>query len=144
MNQGECDTCGHWSGDLQEGMCPPCTDNYRTLKVFRERGIEMMPCEKLAEAAATHDDRYGRLHDVLLDAWAQAAQGKGNDRHATGQAFEDQPMQVISQLIGSRDGMAFQAIKKIQESQRMEKDAAIRELLGAINYIAGMVIYLES
>jgi hypothetical protein len=33
-----------------------------------------------------------------------------------------------------------QAIKKILESQRLPKGAAIHELLGAINYLAGAII----
>ncbi len=53
-------------------------------------------------------------------------------------------MQTISRLIGSHDGLLYQAVKKIQESKRMDKDAAVRELLGAINYIAGAVIFLEA
>jgi hypothetical protein len=31
----------------------------------------------------------------------------------------------------------------MQESLRMDTEAAVRELLGAINYIAGAIIHLE-
>lgn len=86
---------------------------------------------------------YERLRGVLLDAFNQAAIGKGAVRHACGAPFHEQPMQVISELLNTPDGLRYQAIKKIQESCRMDRDAAIRELLGAINYIAGVVIYLE-
>lgn len=90
------------------------------------------------------DPKYQKLHDVLRQAYDQAAAGKGAERHATGQAFHEQPMQTISDMVGSVDGMAFQAIKKIQESKRLPtRDAQVRELLGAINYIAGMVIFIE-
>lgn len=86
--------------------------------------------------------KYSELDDVLCRAYEQASGGKGHERHATDKAFEDQPMQLIQQLVG--EGFALgQAIKKIQESTRMEKDAAVRELLGAINYIAGAIIFLE-
>lgn len=94
------------------------------------------------EVSTTND--YKSLSDVLERAYQQAAHGKGRERHAQDQPFDQQPMQTISQLVGSSDGLRYQAIKKIQEAGRMDKDAAIRELLGAINYIAGTIIYMES
>lgn len=87
---------------------------------------------------------YESLADVLARAYEQAAAGKGAQRHACDRPFTEQPMQVISSLLGSKDGLLYQSMKKIQESQRMDKDAAIRELLGAINYIAGAVIWMEA
>jgi hypothetical protein len=42
--------------------------------------------------------------------------------------------------VGSLLGQAF---KKSEESQRLPQGAAIRELLGAINYLAGAVIAME-
>lgn len=86
---------------------------------------------------------YEQLETILGEALEQAAAGKGKERHATGQVFEDQPMQLISKLLGDNHGLAFQAIKKIQESLRLPDDRAERELLGAINYIAGMIIFLR-
>ena len=53
-------------------------------------------------------------------------------------------MQLISKLLDDNHGLAFQAIKKIQESLRLSPDRAERELLGAINYIAGMIIFLRA
>lgn len=87
---------------------------------------------------------YEQLESILGEALEQAAAGKGKERHATGQAFEDQPMQLISKLLDDNHGLAFQAIKKIQESLRLSPDRAERELLGAINYIAGMIIFLRA
>lgn len=85
---------------------------------------------------------YEDLAGVLRQAYHQAAGGKGADRHAGGQPFDAQPMQTICDLVGR--GFALgQAIKKIQESQRMEPDAAKRELLGAIVYLAGAIIHIE-
>ena len=85
---------------------------------------------------------YDCLGDVLARAYEQAAVGKGAERHASGKPFDDQPMQHLIELYGI--GFALgQAGKKMQEAQRMDKDAAVRELLGAINYIAGTIIYLE-
>ena len=86
---------------------------------------------------------YESLARVLHRAYDQAAQGKGAERHACSRPFTGQPMQSISELLGSETGLLYQAMKKIQESQRLDQDAAIRELLGAINYIAGAVIFKE-
>ena len=86
---------------------------------------------------------YESLARVLHRAYDQAAQGKGAKRHACSRPFTEQPMQSISELLGSETGLLYQAMKKIQESQRMDQDAAIRELLGAINYIAGAIIFKE-
>lgn len=85
---------------------------------------------------------YEALRDVLNRAYMQAAAGKGNERHSTGQPFHEQPICDISRMVGT--GFATgQAIKKIEEAQRMEPEAAVRELLGAINYLAAAVIVTE-
>ncbi len=86
---------------------------------------------------------YEQLESILNEALEQAAAGKGKERHANERAFEDQPMQLISKLLDDNHGLAFQAIKKVQESLRLPDDRAERELLGAINYIAGMIIFLR-
>ena len=39
--------------------------------------------------------------------------------------------------------LKIQAMKKAQESSRMEPDRAIAELLGAINYLASAVLIIE-
>lgn len=89
---------------------------------------------------------YERLADVLERAFDQAATGKGAERHDDDKPFHQQPMQAI----GDRRGVGFilgQADKKSEEAQGManrgQVDAAVRELLGAINYLAGAVIWLE-
>lgn len=87
---------------------------------------------------------YESLDYVLRQAYQQAAGGKGKERHATDLPFTEQPMQSISALLGSHNGLLYQAMKKIQESNRLPHDRAIAELLGAINYVAGAVIYLET
>jgi len=86
---------------------------------------------------------YESLQGVLQRAYDQAAKGKGAERHADGKPFDEQPMQQLIRLYGI--GFALgQAGKKAQEAQRMDTDAAVRELLGAINYLAGAIIALES
>ena len=84
---------------------------------------------------------YQSLQDVLDAAYGQAAHGKGKERHARGNPFEQQHMQSISRLLGTDRGMAFQAIKKLTEGLDMTDAAAReRELLGAIVYIAGILV----
>lgn len=85
---------------------------------------------------------YEELADVLVAALEQAQTGKGAERHANDLPFTEQPMQTISGLVGSGDGLAYQAIKKIQESGRMkDRGARDRERLGAIVYTAGLILF---
>lgn len=99
----------------------------------------------VADSSAGRVPGYESLAAVLQAAYEQAARGKGAERHAGGQPFDEQPMQVISDLLGNVDGMAFQAIKKIREARGLPTvEAQVRELLGAINYCAGMVIFLQA
>jgi hypothetical protein len=82
---------------------------------------------------------YGPLLDVLVEALDEAQIGKGKERHATDKPFTQQPIMTIQGLVG-RGYALGQAIKKTQESQRLGDDAAKRELLGAINYLAAAVL----
>lgn len=94
------------------------------------------------EEAEKRTDNYASLSNVLRLAYDQASSGKGQERHGQDLPFAKQPMQLIQDLCG--EGFALgQAMKKMQESQRLPHDAAIRELLGAINYIAGAIIHKE-
>lgn len=87
---------------------------------------------------------YFPLETVLCAAYAQAAAGKGKERHAAGDDFNDQPILSIGRLLKSADGEAYQAIKKLREGlmmhRRGESEAALREMLGAINYIAATAL----
>lgn len=88
---------------------------------------------------------YGKLADVLTRAYLQASAGKGKERHAVGDVpFEDQPMATINRQLGSVDGFIYQAHKKSLEAKRLPDGRAQAELLGAINYLAGAVIALDS
>lgn len=87
---------------------------------------------------------YEKLADVLIRAYTQAAAGKGRERHANGQPFEDQPMSRINRQLGSIDGFIYQAQKKSLEAKRLPTERAKAELLGAINYLAGAVIALDT
>lgn len=89
---------------------------------------------------------YAGLLAVLVEALNQAQYGKGSERHnLTGKVpFERQRMQLISELIGSVDGMTYQACKKITEGVKLPTlERQVAELLGAIVYIAGMIVFLR-
>lgn len=115
-----CPRCGVAVLESCEHVCPPL-------------GIQM-------ESAVV--DHYADLRRVLDLALTQAAYGKGADRHASGQTFDQQPMMEIGRMVGV--GFCYgQAMKKTQEASRMEPEAAKRELLGAINYLAGAYLLLD-
>lgn len=85
---------------------------------------------------------YEQLTNVLARAFNQAAEGKGAERHADEKPFHEQLMQRLCELYGV--GFALgQAAKKSQEAMRLPHERAVAELLGAINYLAGAVIFLE-
>jgi hypothetical protein len=91
------------------------------------------------------DNRYSELERILLDAMDQAIGGKGKERHADGENFEDQKICVINRWLKGSPiaGPLFQAVKKTVETSRMTPGAAIRELYGAINYLAAGIRLLE-
>jgi hypothetical protein len=97
------------------------------------------------EQTTTHNrvvPGYEKLADVLARAYYQAAKGKGAERHSRGEPFHEQVIIEGARRFGV-GSLLFQSFKKSEESQRLPKDAAIRELLGAIVYLAGAVIALE-
>jgi hypothetical protein len=140
--------------DLVETRPDPWAEGEERMKVIPQNGNEgehydELPelDEFLGEKAESIDqvmsvEGYDCLRDVLVRAYDQAAKGKGDERHAQGAAFEDQPMQKTIDLYGV--GFALgQSAKKAQESMRLPKDRAIAELLGGINYLAGAIINME-
>lgn len=102
--------------------------------------------ENFCEQERKDCDKYAELYRVLMMAHDQAANGKGKERHANGEKFEDQPIMSIAKS----HGMGYQtgqAAKKLQEAHKLlklrGKDAAIKEILGAINYAAAAVLFIE-
>jgi hypothetical protein len=85
---------------------------------------------------------YEALADVLARAYKQASQGKGKDRHASGEPFTEQVIMLGARKFGT-GSLLFQAFKKSEESQRLPTDRAVAELLGAIVYLSAAVIELE-
>lgn len=87
---------------------------------------------------------YESLANILDEALEHAQNGKGSERHSSGEPFDEQPIVAISKLLGSSHGNLFQAIKKLHESQRLPPHMARAERLGAINYIAASILVDES
>ena len=84
--------------------------------------------------------QYRALFRVLYDAQKRAQWDKGRDRHGVGRPFQDQPIMDLCRLYGS--GFATgQAAKKMSEAQALPWEQARAELLDAIVYIAGAVVY---
>jgi hypothetical protein len=120
-DEDECPNCGDpicdcWLDDVDEG-----TEEFRSVFVKPE---------------------YSDLFEVLRNALEEAQEGKGAVRHGNGLSFMEQPALTITRAVGLGFPLG-QAMKKIQESQRMEPEAAKRELLGAINYLAAAVLFLD-
>lgn len=98
----------------------------------------------MAERPAEENAHYETLMSVLMDAYAQATNGKGSERHAGGDvSFDKQDMVRIIEAT-SIDFAIGQAIKKMVECRRLGNAGAQRaELLGAIVYVAGAVVWLD-
>ena len=87
---------------------------------------------------------YEHLADILQAAYDQSARGKGKERHANDAPWHEQRINTIP--AGQRsiaDGVAYQVQKKTLEAcdmaERGDYDAAERELLGAIVYVAACI-----
>lgn len=94
-------------------------------------------------------EEYQSLSNIFHDAYEQASGGKGKERHANDKPFEDQPIMQITRLLGDHPvaALAYQVIKKTVEAGRLYHikgaDAAERELLGAINYLAATILRMR-
>jgi regulator of replication initiation timing len=92
-------------------------------------------------------DDYEALMEVFQSARHQAAHGKGQERHAEDDTpYTEQPTMRDTKSLGVSFPIG-QGIKKARESKGLIKtkgvDAAVNELLGAINYLATAVIALR-
>jgi hypothetical protein len=88
------------------------------------------------------DPKFGPLRHQLVRAYKFAAEGKGQERHGAGRSWNDQPIITLSRTHGPGFPMG-QAAKKIEEATRLDAKAAVRELLGAIGYLAAAVQVIE-
>lgn len=95
----------------------------------------------LAKRKAVENPNYDLLQGVLMDAFMQASQGKGADRHG-GLDFEDQDMMAVIDRVGVGFSLG-QAIKKASEGSRLTREKARAEFLGAIVYLAGTIVWMD-
>lgn len=89
---------------------------------------------------------YAPLYDILDEATLQASSGKGKERHANGKPFLRQPIMETGRIVGP--GFALgQVMKKAGEAKGMadrgEREAAVREILGAIVYAAAAALLIR-
>jgi hypothetical protein len=87
---------------------------------------------------------YRELFSILLAALYQSSEGKGKERHAKeNESFSEQPICEIGRRVGVGYNLG-QSVKKIYEAKNYgDKTFKIKELLGAINYLAAAVILIE-
>ena len=101
------------------------------------------------EALAAINDGYEMLRDEFVAAVEQASGGKGKERHANNQPFDQQPILAITRLLDGHPcaALAYQIIKKTIEAGRLVKlrgtDAAVAETYGVMNYAGAMAIRLK-
>lgn len=102
-------------------------------------------CDNESVAIPRVKDNYIVLKRILAMAESQASRGKGIERHGSDDPFESQSSMVIARLLKGHTagGPLFQSMKKIVESGRLDKTAAIKELRGAIIYAAMAIKILE-
>jgi hypothetical protein len=117
---------------------------YEDLICIIDERNEKVPYHKSRFEVVEEDSSYSSLKRVLDMAYDQASSGKGKERHANNDTFESQPICQIPRYQGSIDFVTGQAIKKCLEVTKLPTvDAKVRELLGAINYIAAGIIVLQ-
>ena len=113
---------------------------YEDLICIIDERNEKVPYHKSRFEVVEEDSSYSSLKRVLDMAYDQASSGKGKERHANNDSFESQPICQIPRYQGSIDFVTGQAIKKCLEVTKLPTvDAKVRELLGAINYIAAVL-----
>lgn len=133
-------------------------EELRQLEKIREteRATQMPPSiaapysGSVGMANPAKPDGYAALRHILGQAFAQAAKGKGKERHATGptgfRAWDHQPILQIGRMVGPGYA-AGQVQKKVQEAVTMTGNgqfgAAKAEALGAIVYAAALFKIIE-
>ncbi len=90
---------------------------------------------------------YKSLVEILELAYKRACEGKGQQHHSHGEAFDEQWIVRGTKVFGI-GGPLFQAGKKLEQVMKMDKEgfpyeALINELLDVINYSAATVIYIR-
>jgi hypothetical protein len=127
---------------LDDDPCPTCLNGVCQCGPDEEEWLDDVDEGTEEFRSVFVKPEYSDLFEVLRDALEEAQEGKGAVRHGNGLSFTEQPALTITRAVGLGFPLG-QAMKKIQECQRMEPDAAKRELLGAINYLAAAILSLE-
>lgn len=139
MTEQSCESCKYYNNQLHKEPCRSCINDPSKSEWTRLNSGENMPTQPT--------NNYAKLKDVLDRAYSQASEGKGKERHADDNAFEDQPICSLSRLLHGHRSLDFQIVKKFLEADRLleikGKDAAVRELLGVVNYLAAKIILIE-
>ncbi len=105
--------------------------------------------ENKKESTRQVKEGYEKLDAVLYEAISQSQDGKGKERHATNNNYEDQVICVVGRLLKGHPfgAHAYQIIKKTIEAGRLYQikgqEAAYQEMLGSINYAAAMCILIK-
>ena len=83
---------------------------------------------------------YSTLHTVLQLAYDRASKGKGKERHANNQSFDQQVMARANRA--TNGGFSYgQIMKKIEEIPNLKSDSErVNEMLDIIVYAAGYVL----
>lgn len=95
------------------------------------------------DAALTGTADYSALRKVLEEVFYEVSMGKGAQRHGNNKPFTEQPMFDIMKYQGPGFTLG-QAMKKIIECRGLDPTSRRRELIQAMGYIAGAVIYLDA
>jgi hypothetical protein len=114
---------------VDEPSCPTCKDGVCQCGPDEEDGLDDVDEGTEEWVKVTVQPAYYDLFIVLQKALYQAQDGKGAERHGNGLSFLEQPALTITRAVGLGFPLG-QAMKKIQESQRMDTDAAKREQIG--------------
>lgn len=129
-----CDNCFYEGED--DGVCDEC----EYLSMWEPRvGVNGTIVENKS------DGMYDVLDRIISEASEQAKTGKGKERHADNEAFEDQKIIIINRWVKGSPaaGNLYQVIKKSAEAARLEPEKAIHELRGVINYAAASIYAYE-
>jgi hypothetical protein len=132
IEENKCEQCG-------TVVCPgePCPSCTRVGTEFFDQIWEG------DDSMDNFDNPYWILKDTLMRAYWQAERGKGRERHAEkDEPFESQKVCEITRRVGLGFPLG-QAIKKAEESLRLDTEAGVAELFGAINYLAAAIIVME-
>ena len=132
-------------------------DSTREAKFFKsEAGLagnnpsHIVDFKKEIDPYITEEKKH-TLESVFSDVLDQVTKGKGYERHGAteggrGLTFSEQPIMTITRYVGNGYPLG-QAMKKLSEVPALMKhkgrDAAYKEILGAIAYAAAAALYIK-